>query len=91
MALFDDMFEGGFGTGLVAALGVAILAPVLKPVVRSVAKVAIRGGVVAYDYGRQKVSELGEMAGDLAAEPRAEAAGTGTTHTGPARTTSKSS
>jgi hypothetical protein len=76
MALLDDMFEGGIGTGLVAAVGVAVLAPVLKPVLRSSAKMAIKGGMVAYDYGRQAVAEITEMAGDLAAETRAEASGT---------------
>ena len=74
MALLDDVLEGGLGTGLVAAIGVAVLAPVLSPVLRSTAKLAIRGGLVAYDYGRQRAAELGEMAGDLAAEARAEAA-----------------
>jgi hypothetical protein len=74
MALLDDVLEGGLGTGLVAAIGVAVLAPVLAPALRSTAKFAIRGGLMAYDYGRQKAAELGDMAGDLAAEARAEAA-----------------
>ncbi|MBV9252407.1 MAG: DUF5132 domain-containing protein [Acetobacteraceae bacterium] len=74
MALLDDVLEGGLGTGIVAAVGVAVLGPVLVPVLRSTAKMAIRGGMMAYDYGRQAVAELGEMAGDLAAETRAEAA-----------------
>lgn len=76
MALFDDVFEGNIGTGLIAAIGVAVLAPVLKPVLRASAKAAIRGGMMAYDYGRQAVGELGEVAGDLAAETRAEVSGT---------------
>lgn len=75
MALFDDVLEGGLGAGIVAAVGVAVLAPVLAPVLRTGAKLAIRGGLVAYDWGRERVAELGEMAGDLAAETRAEAAG----------------
>ncbi len=45
----------------------------LRPCVTT-AKYAIRGGLMAYDYGRQKAAELGDMAGDLAAEARAEAA-----------------
>ena len=73
MALLDDVLEGGLGTGLVAAIGVAVLAPVLAPALRTTAKYAIRGGLMAYDYGRQKAAELGDMAGDLAAEARAEA------------------
>jgi hypothetical protein len=82
MALFDDVLEGGLGTGLVAALGIAVLAPVLTPVLRSTAKLAIRGGLIAYDFGRQKAAELGEMAGDLAAETRAEAAAAGSRSSG---------
>ena len=74
MALLDDVFEGNIGTGLVAALGVAVLGPILAPALRSGAKLAIRGGLVAYDWTRQRAGELGEMAGDLAAEVRAEAA-----------------
>lgn len=89
MALLDDVFEGGFGTGVIAAIGVAVLAPVAKPVLRSAAKWAIRGGVMAYDFGRQQVAELGEMAGDLAAESRAEAS-TPSSHTTASRA-SKSS
>lgn len=74
MALFDDVLEHGLGTGIVAALGVAVLAPVLAPVVRTGAKLAIRGGLIAYGWGRERAAELGEMAGDLAAEARTEAA-----------------
>ena len=74
MALLDDVLEGGLGTGLVAAIGVAVLAPVLAPALRTTAKYAVRGGLMAYDYGRQKAAELGDLAGDLAAEARAEAA-----------------
>ncbi len=77
MALFEDVLEGGIGTGLIAAVGIAVLTPVLKPVLqpalRSTAKAAIKGGMMAYDYGRQAYSELSEIAGDLAAEARATA------------------
>ncbi len=88
MALLDDMFEGGFGAGVVAAIGVAVLAPVVTPVLRTTAKLAIRGGMMAYDYGRQKAAELGEVAGDLAAEARAEAA---TADSSPGHRSTKSS
>ncbi len=85
MALLDDVFEGGLGTGLVAALGVAVLAPIVAPVARSGVKLAIRGGLIAYDWSRQRATELGEMAGDLAAEVRAEAAHETGSHSAPSR------
>jgi hypothetical protein len=82
MALLDDVFESNLGIGVVAALGVVVFGPVVAPVLRTAAKLAIRGGLMAYDYGRQTVAQLGEMAGDLAAEVRAEAAATDTSHSG---------
>jgi Protein of unknown function (DUF5132) len=85
MALLDDLFEGHLGTGLVAALGVAVLGPVVAPVLRKTAKLAIRGGLMAYDYGRQTAAQLGEMAGDLAAEARTEAAAADTSRSGASR------
>jgi hypothetical protein len=90
MALLDDVLEGGIGAGVVAAIGVAVLAPVIAPVLRSTAKLAIRGGLMAYDYGRQRVADLGEMAGDLAAEARAEAAGADSSTSGGHRSTKSS-
>jgi hypothetical protein len=85
MALFDDMLEGGLGTGIVAALGVAVLGPVVAPVLRSGAKLAIRGGLTAYDWGRHYMAELGEMAGDLAAEVRTDMASSEGSHGGGSR------
>ena len=92
MALFDDLFESGLGIGLgagvVGAIGVAVLGPVVTPVLRSGAKLAIRGGLMAFDWSRERAGELAEMAGDIAAETRAEAAGH--THGGASRNTKSS-
>jgi hypothetical protein len=75
----EDYFEGNIGTGLAVGLGVAVLGPLLRPLVASVvrpaAKMAIRGGIYAYDRGREMVAELNEQASDMVAEAR-----TATTH-----------
>jgi hypothetical protein len=46
---------------------------VVAPVLRSGAKLAIRGGLIAYDWTRQRAADLGEVADDVAAEARADA------------------
>ena len=72
MAMLDNVFEGGMGTGLAVA-GAVVLAPTLLPVVgrilRPVAKAAIKGGLVLYN---ETLAGVGEVAGDLVAEARAE-------------------
>ena len=72
MALFEDVFEGGMGPGL-AVVGAVVLAPTLLPAVgrimRPVAKAAIKGGLVLY---RETLAGVGDVAGDLVAEARAE-------------------
>ena len=77
MALFDDMFKGGnIIAGVAVAIGAAVLAPVIAPAVsgllRPAAKAVIKGGILAYDRGRQAVAQVGEMTSDLAAEARAD-------------------
>lgn len=78
MAFFEDMFKGGnILTGVVVAVGATVLVPVVAPVIgsllRPAAKAAIKGGILAYDRGRQAVAQLGEMASDVAAEARVDA------------------
>jgi hypothetical protein len=72
MALFEDVFEGGIGTG-VAVAGAVVLAPTVLPalarLLRPVAKAAIKGGLVLY---RETLAGVGDVAGDLIAEARAE-------------------
>lgn len=72
MSLFEDIFEGGTGTGLAVA-GAVVLAPTLVPaigrILRPVAKAAIKGGLVLY---RETLAGVGDVAGDLVAEARAE-------------------
>jgi hypothetical protein len=73
MALVESLFKGSTVTGLAIGLGAVLLAPTVIPavgrVVRPALKAAIKGGMVFY---RETVSEIGEVAGDLFAEARAE-------------------
>ncbi len=78
MAFFDDMFKGGnIVTGLAIAVGTAVLVPVLRPaattMLRPAAKAMIKGGIVAYDWGRQAVAQVGEATSDMVAEARLDA------------------
>lgn len=77
MAL-EDMFKGGnILTGLAVGIGTAVLIPAVAPAVsnllRPAAKAAIKGGILAYDRGRQAMAQLGEMTSDMVAEARADA------------------
>ena len=73
MALVEDLLKGSTVTGVVVGLGAILLAPTVIPavgrVVRPALKAAIKGGMVFY---RETVAEIGEVAGDLFAEARAE-------------------
>ncbi|HYZ21295.1 MAG TPA: DUF5132 domain-containing protein [Rhodopila sp.] len=83
MAL-EDIFKGGnLVTGLAIGVGSAIVAPVVVPalggLLRPAAKAVVKGGIVAYDWGRQAVAQVGEAASDMVAEARV-----GTQHAGEA-------
>jgi hypothetical protein len=73
MALIEDMFKGNLATGLAVGIGAVLLGPTVIQtvgrVLRPAAKAVIKGGMVFY---RETLSEVGEMAGDLLAEARAE-------------------
>lgn len=78
MAFLDDMFKGGnIITGVAVGIGTAVLLPAVVPAVsgllRPAAKAAIKGGILAYDRGRQAMAQMGEMASDMVAEARADA------------------
>lgn len=87
MALFEDLFEGGIiGPGLAIA-GVVVLAPTVVPaagrLLRPIAKTVIKTGMMLY---RETLSGVGDVAGDLVAEARAELEDE--TRAAPRRTTS---
>jgi hypothetical protein len=83
MVLLEDLFQGTLMTGLAIGLGALLLAPVVGQVLRPAAKAVIKGGMVAY----QGLAELGEVAGDLVAEARAELEPGGETAAAPSPTT----
>jgi hypothetical protein len=70
---------GRFGTLVTALLaGVAggLVAPLILPRlernIRPATKSIFKTGIVLYERGRERAAELGEMAGDMLAEARAE-------------------
>ena len=73
MALMDEVFKGNLATGLVIGLGAVFLGPTVFQtagrVLRPAAKAVVKSSLVFY---RETLSEIGEMAGDLVAEARAE-------------------
>jgi len=73
MALVEDLFKGSTVTGVAVGVGALLLAPTVLPaigrVIRPAAKAVIKGGMVFY---RETLAEVGEVAGDLLAEARAE-------------------
>ncbi|MCR6630551.1 MAG: DUF5132 domain-containing protein [Magnetospirillum sp.] len=62
--------------GLALGLGMGLLAPVMFPAVgramRPTMNAALRAGVLAWERGREKLSEMGEYVEDMAAEARAQ-------------------
>jgi hypothetical protein len=76
MAFFENMLKGNIGSGLAVGLGVAVVGPLLVPVLggvlRPLAKTAIKGGLLAFDAGRESFAWLNEATGDMVAEARTE-------------------
>ncbi|MGE5489294.1 MAG: DUF5132 domain-containing protein [bacterium] len=75
MGLMDDGDKRvliGVGVGLAAAGIVKVLMPALSSLGRPVAKGLIKGGIVAYDTGREAIANAAEFIEDMVAEVRAE-------------------
>lgn len=68
----DDLFKGNIVTALAIGVGGVIFVPIIARVAKPVAKMAIKGGLVAYNKGREAVHEAGEVVGDLVAEIKSE-------------------
>ncbi|MBI5236973.1 MAG: DUF5132 domain-containing protein [Deltaproteobacteria bacterium] len=78
MAFLDDLLKGNVVTALAIGIGAAVLAPVVVPlaaaVVKPLAKAAIKGGLIILEKGKETLAEMSEVAEDLVAEAKAEAA-----------------
>jgi uncharacterized protein DUF5132 len=76
MAGIDDLFKNGLGGGIAVAVGVAVLGPVIAPVIgrvmKPLVKTAIKGGIVAYGWGRESFAEMQEYLEDTYAEANSE-------------------
>jgi hypothetical protein len=76
MAGIDDLFKNGLGGGLAVAVGVAVLGPIIMPTLarglKPVVKGAIKGGIVAYGWGRESLAEMREYMEDTYTEAQAE-------------------
>lgn len=72
----DDLLKGNLATGLAIGIAGLFLAPTVLPAVgrmaKPLAKAAIKGGLIAYEKGREMMAEAGEVVEDLTAEARAE-------------------
>jgi hypothetical protein len=70
--------KGNIISGLAIGVGSAILAPLLVPTLskaaKPLAKAAIKGGLVLFETGKEKLAEAQELMDDLLAEARAELA-----------------
>jgi hypothetical protein len=75
MALFEDLTIGSITSGALLGLGLIVAAPVLVPVVGAivlpVVRLAIQGGVAAYDTAAALITTAGEGFNQLVAEARA--------------------
>lgn len=66
------MVNGDTGKGFVLGVAATLLLPLAVTAARPRARAALKGGVLAYERGRELLAELGETVDDLVAEVRAE-------------------
>ena len=75
MALFEDLTLGSVTSSVLIGTGLVVAAPLLLPVVgavvRPVVRLAIQGGIAAYDAAATLVTTAGEELNQIVAEARA--------------------
>ena len=71
-------WKGNIVSGLAIGIGSAIVAPLVIPALskaaRPLAKAAIKGGLVLWETGKEKLAEAHELVDDLLAEAKTEIA-----------------
>ena len=71
-------WKGNIVSGLAIGIGSAIVAPLVIPALskaaRPLAKAAIKGGLVLWETGKEKLAEAQELVDDLLAEAKTEIA-----------------
>ena len=71
-------WKGNIVSGLAIGIGSAIIAPLVVPALskaaRPLAKAAIKGGLVLWETGKEKLAEAHELVDDLLAEAKTEIA-----------------
>jgi len=71
-------WKGDIVSGLAIGIGAAIVAPLIVPALsksaRPLAKAVIKGGLVLWETGKEKLAEAQELVDDLLAEARTEIA-----------------
>jgi hypothetical protein len=76
MGLFDNGWKGNILGGLAIGIGSAVLGPIVIPILsrtaKPLAKAAIKGGLLMYEKGKEKIAEAQEVVEDLLAEARSE-------------------
>jgi hypothetical protein len=72
MAGLDDLFKGNIVTAVAIGIGAVVLAPVVLRASKPLAKAAIKGGIIAYEKGREAFHEVSEVVEDMVAEVKAE-------------------
>ena len=76
MAFFEDVAaaatEGGAWPWLGAGVGLLLLGPVIRPALKGGIKLAIKGGILAYDWIAETAAEASQGANKLVDEAREE-------------------
>lgn len=63
---------GGLAIGAAAIILAPVLLPVASGVLKSFAKIAIKGGLIAYERGKVAMAEAQEAVEDITAEAKSE-------------------
>jgi hypothetical protein len=70
----QDLFKSGVARGIVIGAAAAVLLPVAAQAARPLMRAAIKGGIRAWEKGREAAAELQEMVDDVTAEVQEELA-----------------